>query len=162
MLGGGITGGLNSVDLEINIKKYLDGDADSEGRKPDARYASFDYCFNYFQSFREAGESAALAKPANIQLSCLHLGFYLASCARGDGVRSCLLTPCMRGENVRGKKQDLTPRGPRNRHGVFKVEYDSVSATLKGLRHYTLFAARRKQRSSYGSQGIASICSRTR
>lgn len=79
MLGGGITGGLSSVDLEINIKKYLDGDAVSEGRKPDARYASFDYCFNYYQSFREAGESTALARPANIQLSCLHLGFYLAS-----------------------------------------------------------------------------------
>jgi hypothetical protein len=67
------------LDLEINIKKYLDGDADSEGRHPDARYASFDYCFNYFQSFREAGEHAALATPANLQLSCLHLGFYLAS-----------------------------------------------------------------------------------
>lgn len=67
------------MDLEINIRKYLDGDVDSEGRKPDARYASFDYCFNYFQSFREAGEGPALAAPTNIQLSCLHLGFYLAS-----------------------------------------------------------------------------------
>jgi len=71
--------GSYALDLEINIKKYLEGDADSEGRKPDARYASFDYCFNYFQSFRETGESAALASPANVQLSCLHLGFYLAS-----------------------------------------------------------------------------------
>lgn len=70
---------LSLLDLEININKYLDGDAKSEGRKPDARYASFDYCFNYFQSFRETGESAALARPANIQLSCLQLGFYLAS-----------------------------------------------------------------------------------
>ncbi|MBI3465052.1 MAG: hypothetical protein HY000_18650 [Planctomycetes bacterium] len=67
------------MDLETNIKKYLEGDTDSEGRKPDARYASFDYCFNYFQSFREAGDISALAKPENIQLSCLHLGFYLAS-----------------------------------------------------------------------------------
>jgi len=67
------------LDLEANINKYLDGDPDSEGRKPDARYASFDYCFNYFQSFREAGDIVALAKPENIQLSCLQLGFYLAS-----------------------------------------------------------------------------------
>lgn len=67
------------MDLESNIKKYLHGDADSEGRKPDARYASFDYCFNYFQAFREAGESASLTRAPNIQLSCLHLGFYLAS-----------------------------------------------------------------------------------
>ncbi|MBW2567187.1 MAG: hypothetical protein JRE24_10035 [Deltaproteobacteria bacterium] len=67
------------MDLETNIKKYLDGDADSDGRKPDARYASFDYCFNYFQSYREAGNVAVLASPENVQPSCLHLGFYLAS-----------------------------------------------------------------------------------
>ncbi len=67
------------MNLEINIKRYIDGDTASEGRKPDARYASFDYCFNYFQSFRDAGESAFLARPDHIQLSCLHLGFYLAS-----------------------------------------------------------------------------------
>ena len=69
----------NVLDLETNIKKYLDGDPNSEGRKPDARYASFDYCFNYFQSFREVGDITAMAKPENIQLSCLQLGFYLAS-----------------------------------------------------------------------------------
>jgi hypothetical protein len=46
---------------------------------PDARYASFDYCFNYFQAHREANNTAALATPTNLQLSCLHLGFYLAS-----------------------------------------------------------------------------------
>src|SRR5690606_35530727 len=44
-----------------------------------SRYASFDYCFNYFQSFREAGTVEALAEDPHIQLSCLHLGFYLAS-----------------------------------------------------------------------------------
>ena len=43
------------------------------------RYASFDYCFNYFQSFREQGEISKLASPAQIHESCLHLGFYLAS-----------------------------------------------------------------------------------
>lgn len=70
---------LSLLGLETNIKKYLNGDAHSEGRKPDARYASFDYCFNYFQSFRNNGNTATLAKPANIQRSCLNLGFYLAS-----------------------------------------------------------------------------------
>jgi len=66
------------LTLEENIKKYLYGTAGSDGRTPDARYASFDYCFNYFQSFREAGSVPAIAEPANIQLSCLHLGgFYL-------------------------------------------------------------------------------------
>lgn len=67
------------MTLEDNITKYLDGATGSDGRKPDARYASFDYCFNYFQSFREAGSVSAIADPKNIQLSCLHLGFYLAS-----------------------------------------------------------------------------------
>jgi len=68
-----------SVEVELNIKKYLDGDGGSEGRKPDARYTSFDYCFNYFRSFYERGESASLAEPTNLQMSCLQLGFYLAS-----------------------------------------------------------------------------------
>jgi hypothetical protein len=67
------------LDFEKNIKEYLEGAGGSGGRKPDARYASFDYCFNYFQSFREAGNTGDLAKQENIQLSCLHLGFYLAS-----------------------------------------------------------------------------------
>lgn len=67
------------MNLESNIQKYLNGCANSKGREPDARYASFDYCFNYFQSFREANNIRAIADPKNIQLSCLNLGFYLAS-----------------------------------------------------------------------------------
>ena len=67
------------MNLEANITKYLDGGAGSEGREADARYASFDYCFNYFQSFREAKNIVAIADRKNIQLSCLSLGFYLAS-----------------------------------------------------------------------------------
>lgn len=60
------------MDLDNNIQKYL------ARRTPDARYASFDYCFNYFQSFRKTGVRS-LVSPANIQMSCLQLGFYLAS-----------------------------------------------------------------------------------
>jgi hypothetical protein len=67
------------LNLDDNIRKYLDGGADSGGRKPDARYASFDYCFNYFQHFHETGNVRALAEREHVQLSCLHLGFYLAS-----------------------------------------------------------------------------------
>ncbi len=67
------------MNVEESIKKYLDGTNGSDGQKPDARYASFDYCFNYFQSFREAGNVGAIAEPEHVQLSCLHLGFYLAS-----------------------------------------------------------------------------------
>lgn len=67
------------ADFEENVRQYLEGADGSEGRKPDARYSSFDYCFNYFQGFRERNEIEALAQPEQMQLSCLHLGFYLAS-----------------------------------------------------------------------------------
>lgn len=66
------------MNLNANLQKYLDGGR-SAGRIPNARYASFDYCFNYFQSFRESRNIPTLASPVAIQLSCLHLGFYLAS-----------------------------------------------------------------------------------
>jgi hypothetical protein len=61
-----------SMDIEANLKTYL-GE-----RRPTARYTSFDYCFNYFQSHREHGLTELVAGP-NLQLSCLQLGFYLAS-----------------------------------------------------------------------------------
>ena len=62
-----------AVDIEANLAAFT-GDLG-----PDARYASFDYCFNYFQSFRELGRTAELGAPENLQISCLQLGFYLAS-----------------------------------------------------------------------------------
>jgi len=40
------------------------------------RYISFDYCFSYFNSFNNKSE---IAHKKNIEKSCLHLGFYLAS-----------------------------------------------------------------------------------
>ncbi len=62
-----------TVDIDNNLKKFLDG------RTPGARYASFDYCFNHFREAREAGETAQLADEDHLLLSCLQLGFYLAS-----------------------------------------------------------------------------------
>jgi hypothetical protein len=61
------------VDIEANLRTYL------EDRRPTDRYASFDYCFNYFQGRREDGRIGNLAKGLELQLACLHLGFYLAS-----------------------------------------------------------------------------------
>src|SRR5688572_2023526 len=61
------------MDIEANLKTYL------ERRTPTGRYASFDYCFNYFQEHRESGRIGDLASPSRLQESCLHLGFYLAS-----------------------------------------------------------------------------------
>jgi len=40
------------------------------------RYASFDFCYHYFQNFLDKSE---IASKENIEKSCLHLGFYLAS-----------------------------------------------------------------------------------
>ena len=65
--------------FEECVQEFIGGTPDSRGRQADERYASFDYCFNYFQSFREAGETQLLASPSNLQASCLQLGFYLAS-----------------------------------------------------------------------------------
>jgi len=61
------------ADIDANVAEYLGGRTDT------ARHTSFDYCFNYFQAFRDHGELEALASGVNMQLSCLHLGFYLAS-----------------------------------------------------------------------------------
>lgn len=61
------------VDIEGNLRTYLDD------RGPADRYASFDYCFNFFQSRHEEGRTADLAQGPQLQLACLHLGFYLAS-----------------------------------------------------------------------------------
>jgi hypothetical protein len=64
---------MTDLDIEGNLHEYL-GD-----RTPTARYASFDYCFNHFQNHRERGRLGALVEGDETQLSCLQLGFYLAS-----------------------------------------------------------------------------------
>ena len=61
------------ADIAGNRQKYLG----KRGRTH--RYTSFDYCFNYFQAHHEAGALPALLDGEALQLSCLHLGFYLAS-----------------------------------------------------------------------------------
>ncbi len=43
------------------------------------RYASFDYCFNYFRRFKNNGRLKELTKKENLEKSCLELGFFLAS-----------------------------------------------------------------------------------
>ncbi|MBP7797357.1 MAG: hypothetical protein KA072_01885 [Thermoanaerobaculaceae bacterium] len=61
------------MDIKGSINSFLGA------RKPAERYASFDYCFNHFQRFREAGRISAIASKHNLETSCLHLAFYLAS-----------------------------------------------------------------------------------
>lgn len=64
---------LSEEQIEANLRQYV-GD-----REDTARYASFDYCFNYFHSFYERNRLEAIVAPDHLQASCLHLGFYLAS-----------------------------------------------------------------------------------
>ena len=78
------------MDIHTNIARYLGGNSTNEGLLPTGRYASFDYCYNYFQSFREKSSQAELLHPKYIQESCLQIGFYLASWGMFRG-RSFLL-----------------------------------------------------------------------
>lgn len=57
-----------------NVRQFM-----SERNESTRRNASYDHCFNYFQDFFERGHIKDVANAENLQLSCLHLGFYLAS-----------------------------------------------------------------------------------
>ena len=63
----------NLTDPVPNVQKFM------SNRNADARYASFDHCFNYFQEHWESGQTANLVSQSGMQMSCLHLGYYLAS-----------------------------------------------------------------------------------
>jgi hypothetical protein len=61
------------LDIAANVAAYL------RDRSREERAASFDYCFNYFQGFRASDDIAGVGRPENLEASCLHLGYYLAS-----------------------------------------------------------------------------------
>lgn len=61
---------LTSSQIKIAFNKFI------TLRNADHRYASFDYCYNYFNKFKDKRE---LASQNNLEMSCLHLGFYLAN-----------------------------------------------------------------------------------
>ncbi|MBS3107770.1 hypothetical protein J4468_02535 [Candidatus Woesearchaeota archaeon] len=67
------------MNVKKSINQFLEGNGKNKGRKPDERYASFDYCYNYFYSFYKRNKLNELADEKNLQMSCLQLGFYLAS-----------------------------------------------------------------------------------
>lgn len=67
------------MDIDKNIKLFIAGSGKNKGRRPDERYASFDYCFNYFQSFKDKNKTHEIASSDNLQNSCLQLAYYLAS-----------------------------------------------------------------------------------
>ncbi|HEV7747451.1 MAG TPA: hypothetical protein VGO56_20805 [Pyrinomonadaceae bacterium] len=67
------------MNIAQNLKLFDEGLGKNKGRHADERSASFDYSFNYFQSFREKDKIEELAEPSQMEVSCLQLGFYLAS-----------------------------------------------------------------------------------
>ena len=68
------------MDIAQNLKRFDEGVVGKNGgRHPSERSASFDYCFNYFQSFREEDKIEKLAEPSYLEMSCLQVAFYLAS-----------------------------------------------------------------------------------
>lgn len=67
------------MDIKKSINQFLEGQGKNKGRKPDERYASFDFCYNYFYSFYKENKLSELANDRNLQTSCLQLSFYLAS-----------------------------------------------------------------------------------
>lgn len=70
-----------TADIDANLAEFL------RDRAPETRYASFDYCYNHFQEARETGRTTQLVDNDHRMLSCLQLGFYLASWGmmRGSG-----------------------------------------------------------------------------
>ncbi|MDD2392388.1 MAG: hypothetical protein PHU94_05600 [Bacilli bacterium] len=71
------------MNKKTNIKKQIDyflkGKGKSNGRYPNERYCSFDFCYNYFYSFYKKNKIHDISNKENMQMSCLQLGFYLAS-----------------------------------------------------------------------------------
>ncbi|MFA7151506.1 MAG: hypothetical protein WC113_01210 [Candidatus Paceibacterota bacterium] len=68
---------MNSVKKSLD--RFLEGQDKNKGRNPDERYASFDFCYSYFYSFYKENKLFELANEKNLQMSCLQIGFYLAS-----------------------------------------------------------------------------------
>jgi len=67
------------MNIEESMNQFLEGSGKNRGKKPDERYSSFDFCYNYFYSFYREKRLPELANEQNLQTSCLQLGFYLAS-----------------------------------------------------------------------------------
>lgn len=70
---------MNTKKDKKKLNEFLEGNDKNNGRKPNERLASFDYCYNYFYLFYKKGKISELASKENLQTSCLQLGFYLAS-----------------------------------------------------------------------------------
>ena len=60
------------LDVNALVAQYR------QGIGPEARYASFDYCYSYFRSLRSDNGPAAIANDEHLKDSCFQLGMYLS------------------------------------------------------------------------------------
>lgn len=130
----------DDVDIAVHAARYL------RGRRDTARYASFDYCFNYFQSFHEDGRTPALAEGGQLETSCLQLGFYLASWGMFRGKAALLqhsaksLGPAVRVVAAAPEvvwRADADDYSPSTQAALTKV-YRELRASLPGGQSQTL------------------------
>lgn len=129
---------LSPVKARALLNEFL------QDRKHDARYASFDYCYGYFQSFRRRGRIGEIAEGENLRRSCIELGFYLASWGMMRGSSDLLnksiffLKPLVQ---VLAKAPteiwalDVDRYGERPWEDLFKQESKRIVAALGPLRN---------------------------
>ena len=67
------------MNIQKSLDQFIKGNGKNKGRLSDERYSSFDYCYNYFYSFYKENKISELANKDNLEMSCLQIGFYLAS-----------------------------------------------------------------------------------
>jgi len=130
----------SGVDITIHASRYL------QGRRDTARYASFDYCFNYFQSFHDDDRIPALTEAGQLETACLQLGFYLASWGMFRGKAALLqhsaksLGPAVRVLAAAPEavwRADADDYGPPVQSALTRV-YRELRASLPGGQSQTL------------------------
>ena len=80
----------NKLDVKRLLGKWKNEIREGSNNRAYHRYASFDYCYSYFYNHRK--NAKWLANKQNIEKSCLHLGFYLASWGMYRGSTALLQT----------------------------------------------------------------------
>lgn len=98
-------------------------------RQPGTYEASFDYCFNYFQLFREQAKVDEIDAEENLEMSCLQLGFYLASWGMLRGFMHDKSVKCFTGVVELISQEDATT-------GVWGIDVPYEPCDIDKLLHF--------------------------
>ena len=114
--------------INIADKDFLSAiEGYTKSRHLDARYSSFDFCFNYFQRARMGGELEKLIDRENQEKTCLHLGFYLASWGMMRGSADLLQQSAHKllavVEYLVGQDEE-----------IWKIDADSIGSSVKEMK----------------------------